>query len=106
MKQAVVPYTISVIRHNHKEQLDHNIKFWKNQQISQNPSDFLYDLMKQVNQYISPCIYAGQHYIEQSRKEECRLKIKNNCGTTIIDEIKSDLIDEPILQNEIYTPIP
>lgn len=52
-------------------------KIWRNQNISAELSDFIYDLMKQVNQFIldeSPV----SHYIEWAKKEECRQKVKEH----------------------------
>lgn len=92
MKQVVVPYTISLLNIITRNKLD-LYKIWKNQQISQQLSDFIYELMKQVNQFILNT-YAGQHYIEQAKKEECWEKVKKNVWSYNIDEIKADLIDD------------
>ncbi|HEY0298661.1 MAG TPA: AIPR family protein, partial [Arachidicoccus sp.] len=92
MKQVVVPYTITLLNIITHDELD-LYKIWKNQQISQQLSDFIYSLMKQINQFILD-VYAGQHYIEQAKKEDCWERVKNNDWSFNIKDIKLDLIDE------------
>jgi hypothetical protein len=92
MKQVVVPYTLSLINRITDNKLD-LYKIWKNQQVSPQLSDFIYDLMKQVNQFILDT-YAGQHYIEKAKREECWELVKNHSWSFNINEIKTDLIDE------------
>src|SRR5574344_913307 len=92
LRQVVVPYTLSLINILTNDKLD-LYKIWKNQQISQVLSDFIYDLMKQINQFIldkSPV----SHYIEWAKKEECWDKVKSNSWSFNINEITADLIDE------------
>lgn len=91
LKQVVVPYTISLITKITKGQLD-LYKIWMNQRISTELSDFTYDLMKQVNQFIldkSPVT----HYIEWAKKEECWELVKNHEFGYDLSQIKDDLID-------------
>ncbi|MFT4223520.1 AIPR family protein [Dysgonomonas sp.] len=92
MKQVVVPYTLSLLNKITDNKLD-LYRIWKNQQISTQLSNFIYDLMKQVNQFILDT-YAGQHYIERAKREECWELVKNHPWNYNINEIKSDLIDE------------
>jgi hypothetical protein len=92
MKQVVVPYTLSLVNKITDNKLD-LYKIWGNQQVSQQLSDFIYDLMKQVNQFILDT-YAGQHYIEKAKREECWDLVKNHSWSYNINEIKADLIDE------------
>lgn len=92
MKNVVVPYTISLLNIITDDKLD-LYRIWKNQHISTALSDFIYDLMKQVNQFILD-EYAGQHYIEQAKKEDCWDKVKNHAWSFNINDIKADLIDE------------
>jgi AIPR protein. len=92
MKLVVVPYTLSLINKITDNKLD-LYKIWKNQQVSPQLSDFIYDLMKQVNHFILEA-YAGQHYIEKAKREECWELVKNHSWSYNINEIKSDLIDE------------
>ncbi len=92
MKQVVVPYTLSLLNRLIENRLD-LYKIWKNQQVSSQLSDFIYNLMKQVNQFILDT-YSGQHYIEKAKREECWDLVKNHSWNYNINEIKSDLIDE------------
>lgn len=92
MKQVVVPYTLSLINIVTENKLD-LYKIWKNQNVSSKLSDFIYDLMKQMNQFILDT-YNGQHYIEKAKKEECWELVKNNSWDFNLKEIKADLIDE------------
>jgi len=92
LRQVVVPYTLSLLNLLTENKLD-LYKIWKNQQVSPQLSDCLYDLMKQVNKFIldkSPVT----HYIEWAKKEECWEQVKNHSWAFNINEIKSDLIDE------------
>jgi len=92
MKQVVVPYTLSLFNIITGNKLD-LYRIWKTQQVSPQLSDFIYDLMKQVNQFILDT-YAGQHYIEKAKREECWILVKNHSWSFNINEIKADLIDE------------
>jgi len=102
MKQVVVPYTLSLLNIITDDKLD-LYKIWKNQGVSSNLSDFIYELMKQVNQFILQTYY-GQHYIEKAKREECWNLIKEYTWSYNINEIKNDLIDEknpPKRKNDI-----
>lgn len=92
MKQVVVPYTLSLINILTENKLD-LYKIWNNQDISSNLSDIIFDLMKQVNEFILD-IYNGQHYIEKAKKEECWDFVKNHSWDFNLKNIKADLIDE------------
>lgn len=92
MKQVVVPYTLSLLNILTEDKLD-LFKIWKNQEVSKGLSDFMFELMKQVNQFILDT-YNGQHYIEKAKKEECWELVKNHSWEIDVDEIDSDLIDE------------
>jgi hypothetical protein len=92
LRQVAVPYTISLISYLTDNKLD-LYKIWKNQCLSDKLSDFIYDLMKQVNDFIidnSPIT----HYIEWAKKDECWEQVKQHKWNFNIEEIKSDLIDE------------
>ena len=91
MRQVVVPYTISLLSQITNNRLD-IYKIWKNQQVSPELSDFIYELMKQVNQFIldkSPV----SHYIEWAKKEECWEKVKSNSWSLNLSDIEADIID-------------
>lgn len=92
LKQVVVPYTLSLLNIISNGKLD-LYKIWKNQCVSQSLSDFIYELMVQVNKFIieeSPVT----HYIEWAKKEECWLKVRSHNWSYNISEIKQDCIDE------------
>jgi hypothetical protein len=91
MKQVVVPYTLSLFNILTGNKLD-LLKIWNNQVVSIELSNFIYELMKQVNQFILDTYY-GQHYIEIAKKEECWDKVKNHSWTYNLNEIKADFID-------------
>jgi hypothetical protein len=91
MKQVVVPYTLSLLNIITENQLD-LLKIWKNQDVSPELSDFIFELMKQVNQFILES-YNGQHYIEKAKKEECWDLVKNHEWNFNLNDIKEDLID-------------
>lgn len=66
-KQVVVPYTISLLNILTDGKLN-LYKIWKEQQLSEELSDVIYDLMRQVNKFIiekSPV----SHYIEWAKKK-------------------------------------
>ncbi|MBO5827765.1 MAG: AIPR family protein [Paludibacteraceae bacterium] len=92
LRQVAVPYTISLINYLTDNKLD-LYKIWKNQCITDTLSDFIYDMMKQVNAFIidkSPIT----HYIEWAKKDECWELVKQHEWNFNIEEIKSDLIDD------------
>lgn len=92
MKQVVVPYTVSLLNMITGGNLD-LYKIWKNQSVSIELSDFVYDLMKQVNQFIldeSPV----SHYIEWAKKEECWQRVKEHDWIYNIEDIAADCIDK------------
>lgn len=92
LRQVVVPYSLSLLNVITDNKLD-LFKIWTNQQISTQLSEFIYDLMKQVNKFIldnSPV----SHYIEWAKKEACWEMVKNNSWEFNINQIKTDLIDE------------
>jgi len=92
-RQAVVPYSLTLLNIITNNKLD-LYKVWKNQQISQALSDFIYSIMRQVNQFIwdnSP----STNYNEEGKKERLWVLVRDNLKLKYnINEIKSDLIDE------------
>ncbi|MCL2065171.1 MAG: AIPR family protein [Candidatus Cloacimonetes bacterium] len=92
LRQVVVPYTIALISYISENKLD-LYKIWKNQQLSPQLSDFIYDLMKQVNKFVlenSPI----SHYIEWAKKAECWESIKKNNWEINLIDISDDLVDD------------
>ncbi len=76
MRNAVVPYTLSLLTYLTNECVDLG-KIWTNQTISTELSNCLYDLMSQVNAFIikkSP----SSHYIEWAKREECWITIRDS----------------------------
>lgn len=92
MRNAVVPYAIALLGHLTNYRLD-LYKIWKNQVISDSLSQFMYELMKKLNQFIidnSP----SSHYIEWAKKEECWTKIKDAVWSVNIADIEADMADD------------
>lgn len=92
LKQVVVPYTISLLNIITDDRLD-LYKIWKNQCISDCLSDFIYNLMLQVNAFIlkeSPI----SHYIEWGKKEECWEIVKSAEWNYNLFDIADDLINK------------
>lgn len=91
MKQVLVPYSIALLKIATKDCLDLG-KIWRNQKISNELSDYMYNLMVQLNIFLiekSP----RTNIIEWATKEECWKLVKNefplpDC-TLISNEIAS-----------------
>ena len=92
MKQAVVPYTISLLHIITNGRLN-LLKIWQQQRISPELSDFIYNLMVQVNKFILK-VSPVSHYIEWAKREDCWLKVKANTWSYNINDIANDLINE------------
>ncbi|GHT39854.1 hypothetical protein AGMMS49965_07100 [Bacteroidia bacterium] len=99
MRKVVVPYTLSLLdiitRDKSKEESGIDLyKIWKNQQISQAFSDLIYDLMKQVNQFILDK-FPNVNQSEKAKKQDFWETVRDNIQLKYdLDSIKSDLIDE------------
>jgi hypothetical protein len=92
MRNAVVPYAIALTGFLTNYELD-LYKIWKNQKLSETLQTFLYNLMKQINDFIiknSP----SSHYIEWAKKEDCWNTVKQHAWKININDIKNDLIDK------------
>lgn len=92
MRQVVVPYTLSLfnILTNNKIDL---YKIWKNQEVSNELSECIFNLMVQVNKFISVA-YSGKNYIQTAKGEECWESVKKNNWNLNVTLISSDLIDD------------
>ena len=86
-----MPYTIALLTRITDGKLD-LYKIWKAQQLSPALSDFIFDLMIQVNEFIIKNS-VGSHYIEWAKKEECWDKVKGHTFAYDLAQIKDDLID-------------
>ena len=91
LKKSVVPYSIAILNRITNGKID-LYKIWRAQKISQELSDLLYDLMKQVNKYIIENARTSR-YEEWCKKEECWNELKDYSWLINIEIIKNDLID-------------
>lgn len=91
LKNVTVPYTIALLTRITDGKLD-LYKIWKAQQLSPALSDFIFDLMLQVNEFIIKNS-VGSHYIEWAKKEECWNKVKEHTFAYDLAQIKDDLIN-------------
>lgn len=92
-RQTVVPYTLTLLNIITENKLD-LYKIWKNQQLSIELSNFIYDLMVQVNHFIyknSP----STNYNEEAKKESFWNLLKESIKLSYnVNDIEADLIDE------------
>ena len=91
LKNVTVPYTIALLTMITDGRLD-LYKIWKTQQLSPALSDFIFDLMVQVNEFIIKNS-VGSHYIEWAKKEECWNNVKEHTFAYDLSQIEDDLID-------------
>jgi len=91
LKNVTVPYTIALLTIITDGKLD-LYKIWKAQDLSPALSDFIFDLMVQVNAFIINNS-VGSHYIEWAKKEECWEQVKKHTFAFDLGQIKDDLID-------------
>lgn len=71
LKKNTVPYTLGLLNLITKDKLD-LYKIWQNQKVSRELSDFIYNLMIQVNQYFIDSAPVGMtNYLEWGKKTEC-----------------------------------
>jgi hypothetical protein len=68
MRQVAVPYAISLLNIITNDRLN-LYRIWQNQSVSQELSDFMYNLMAQINDYINS-LYSGGNPIESSKKKK------------------------------------
>ena len=91
IKKAVVPYAVALLHHITNGQID-LYKIWIRQEVSTELSDFMYDLMKQINKFITS--YQGvARYDELSKKKSLWEDIKKHRWSYNLKDIKKDLID-------------
>lgn len=91
LKKCVVPYAIALLHHITNGQID-LYKIWMRQEVSTELSDFLYELMKQINKYIIS-IEGVARYEELAKKKLLWEDIKNHTWSYNLKDIKRDLID-------------
>lgn len=91
IKKSVVPYAIALLYHITEGQID-LYKIWMRQEVSTELSNFLYELMKQINKFILS--YKGvARYEELAKKKSLWEDIKEHTWSYNLKEIKRDLID-------------
>ncbi len=91
IKKSVVPYAIALLHHITNGQID-LYKIWIRQEVSTELSDFLYELMKQINKFILSYEDVAR-YEELAKKKSLWEDIKNNTWSYNLKDIKRDLID-------------
>jgi len=74
MRYITVPYAISLLNYHTENKLD-LYKIWKNQSISKQLQDLMYDLMVKVENYIKDNA-PGSLYGEWAKKEDCWNELK------------------------------
>lgn len=91
IKRTVVPYAIALLHHITDGKID-LYKIWLRQEVSIELSDFLYDLMKQINKFITS--YEGvARYEELAKKKTLWEDVKKHTWSYNLKDIKRDLID-------------
>lgn len=91
LKKSVVPYAIALLHHITEGKVD-LYKIWMRQEVSPELSEFLYELMRQINKYIIS-IEGVARYEELAKKKTLWEDIKNHTWSYNLKEIKRDLID-------------
>ena len=91
LKKSVVPYAIALLHHITEGKID-LYKIWIRQEVSPELSDFLYDLMKQINKFIISHEEVAR-YEELAKKKSFWEEVKNHKWSYNLNEIKRDLID-------------
>jgi len=91
IKRTVVPYAIALLCHITNGNID-LYKIWLRQEVSTELSDFMYDLMKQINDYITS--YEGvARYEELAKKKTLWEDVKKHTWRYNLKDIKRDLIN-------------
>lgn len=91
LKKSVVPYAIALLHHITEGKID-LYKIWMRQEVSTELSDFMYDLMKQINQFITS-IEGVARYEELAKKKSLWEDVKAHTWSYNLKDIRRDLID-------------
>lgn len=91
MRYITVPYSLSYLGYSTGYKID-LYKIWKNQGISESIKSILYDLMKEVENFIKSKA-PGSLYGEWAKKEECWNALKEQKFNIDFSTIKLDLED-------------
>ncbi len=94
MRYITVPYSIAYLAERARLDL---YKIWKNQSVSENLKELLYNLMVQIETFIKKNA-PGSLYGEWAKKEECWLEVKKQDFTVDFRSIKADLEDPKNIQ--------
>jgi hypothetical protein len=89
MKQVMVPYSIALLKIATNGCLDLE-KIWKKQQVSEELSDYMYNLMVKLNQYLIDNT-PRSNIIEWATKEDCWQKVKTEFQIPDTTSIKDDI---------------
>lgn len=101
MRNAVVPYAIALLGYLTDYRINME-RIWKEQKISCELSDLLYDLMTLINEFIlinSP----SSHYIEWAKKDDCWIAVKGNSWEIDLSRIEEDLTSLELLSKRKST---
>lgn len=96
MKQVMVPYSIALLKLATNGYLDLE-KIWRNQAISEELSDYMYNLMVRLNKFLidkSP----RTNIIEWATKEDCWKFVKNEFNIPILSTIQQDLASRETIE--------
>ena len=94
LKKNVIPYTLGLLNIITNNKLD-LYKIWKNQRVSQELSDFIYNLMVQVNQYFMDSAPIGMtNYLEWGKKTECWEAFKEGLANGVFKFNINDITDD------------
>lgn len=101
MKQVMVPYSIALLKIATKGCLDLS-KIWKKQQISKQLSDYMYNLMVHLNQYLKDNA-PRSNIIEWATKEDCWIKVKSDFQIPDTSSIKDDICTKEEMEQRYAT---
>jgi hypothetical protein len=91
MRYITVPYSLALLNLRVDLKID-LYKIWKNQSVSENFKNILYELMVQLENYIKSNA-PGALYGEWAKKEECWNAIKENNFDIDFDLLKHDFVN-------------
>ena len=105
MKQVMIPYSIALLRIATNGCLDLE-KIWKKQQVSEELSDYMYNLMVKLNQYLIDNT-PRSNIIEWATKEDCWQKVKTEFQIPDTTSIKDDIASKEAIEQRYadYTEI-
>ena len=101
MKQVMVPYSIALLKIATNSCLD-LAKIWKKQQVSEELSDYMYNLMVQLNQYLIDNT-PRSNIIEWATKEDCWIKVKSEFQIPDTASIKDDICSKEEMEQRYAT---